>query len=106
MVMVEVYGTSASPRAGGDCGSGEQARPVVEGARQLHAAGVVARKRAVSSSSSLPNALDGLCTGHLSSSLNNTQMCTYVNTHPDSEHCIKINTNSYLIGPESKTHIK
>lgn len=71
--MVEVSGSGASPRAGGDAGSGEQAGPVVEGPRQLHAAGVVARKRAVSSaSSSFPDILDGLCTGHLSSSLNHT----------------------------------
>lgn len=70
VVMVEVYSTTASPRAGGDGGSGEQAGPVVERARQLHAAGVVARERTISStSSSFPNALDGLCTGHLSSSL-------------------------------------
>lgn len=70
--MLEVHRTGASPRAGGD-GGGEQARPVVEGPRQLHAAGVVARKGAVSSSSGLPGALDGLCTGHLSRSLNHTR---------------------------------
>lgn len=64
--MLEVYGTS--PGAIGDGGRGEQAGPRVEMLRQLHAAGVVARKGSVSSSS-FPNALDGLCTGHLSSSL-------------------------------------
>lgn len=92
--MVEVYGTGASPRAGGDGGSGEQARPAVEGARQLHAAGVVARKRAVSSSSGFPDTLDGLCTGHLSSRLNHTQKtCTHtckIHTHMcsiGSDHC-------------------
>lgn len=68
---MEVHWTDANPRAGGDCGSGEQAGPRVERARQLHAARV-GRKRDVSSSSSVPDALDGLCTGHLSRSLNHT----------------------------------
>lgn len=71
--MVQVYGTSTSPRASGDCGSGDQAGPRVDGARQLHVAGVVARKRAVSSPSCLPDTLDGLCTSHLSGSLNHTE---------------------------------
>lgn len=65
VVVVEVHGTGAHPRTRGDGGSAEQARPV-EGARQLHAAGAVSRERAVSSSSSFPDTLDGLCTGHLS----------------------------------------
>lgn len=68
VIMMEVHG--AGPRAGGDGGSGEQAGPGVKRARQLHATGVVVRKRAVSSASSFPDALDGLCTGHLSRSLN------------------------------------
>lgn len=77
--MMEVHGTGASSRAGGDGGCGEKTRPVGEGARQLHAAGVVARKRSICSTSSFPNILDGLCTGHLSSSLNNTSVhiCQY-----------------------------
>lgn len=80
--MVQVYGTGTSPRASGDCGSGEQAGPGVEGAWQLHAAAVVARKRAVTSPSSLPDTLDGLCTGHLSGSLitprtHRKQTCKY-----------------------------
>lgn len=72
VVRVEMYGTGVSARASGDGGSGEQAGPGVEGPRQLHAAGVVGRKRAVSSSPSFPRVLDGLCTGHLSSCLNHT----------------------------------
>lgn len=85
VVVVEVHGTVASARASGDGGSGDQAGPGVEGARQLHAAGVVARKRAVSSSSSLPGALDGLCTSHLSRSLYHTwktcmNVCKYTPT--------------------------
>lgn len=71
VVMVEAYGTGARPRTGGDGGSGEQAGPGVEGARQLHAAGVVAADlvlRAVSSSG-FRDALDGLCAGHLSGRL-------------------------------------
>lgn len=71
MIMMEVHGADASPKAGGDCGGGEQAGPCVKWARQLHAAGV-ASKGDVSSSSSVPDALDGLCTGHLSRSLNHT----------------------------------
>lgn len=68
--MMKVHGVGA--RASGDGGSGEQAVPVVKRVRQLHVAGAVVRKRAVSSSSSFPNALDGLCTGHLSRSLDCT----------------------------------
>lgn len=74
VILREVHWTNANPGAGGDCGGGEQAGPRVERARQLHAAGV-GRKRDVSSSSSsssVPDALDGLRTGHLSRSLNHT----------------------------------
>lgn len=71
VIMMEVHGIGASPRTGGHGGGGEQARPGVERPRQLHAAGVVARKRAVSSSSGFPDTLDGLCTGHLSRNLIN-----------------------------------
>lgn len=65
-VMVEENATGAT-------GDGGQAGPGVEGARQLHSAGAVAETRAVSSASSFPDALNGLCTGHLSGSLNHTQ---------------------------------
>lgn len=61
-----------SPRAEG-AGGGEQAGTVIEGSGQLHAAGMVVRKRVVSSSScGFPNALDCLCAGHLSSRLKHT----------------------------------
>lgn len=68
LVMVEVYSTGTGPRARGDGGGRDQAGPGVKGAGQLHVAGAAARKRAVSSSSGFPDVLDGLCTGHLSSS--------------------------------------
>lgn len=74
VVVVEVYCTTASARTAGDGGGGgEQTGPGVEGARELHAAGVVAWKGAISPSSSFPYALDGLCKGHISSRLNHTQ---------------------------------
>lgn len=74
MVVVTVVVVYANcPGASGDSGCGEQARPGVEGARRLHAAGVMVRKRRISSTSStsscFSDTLDGLCTGHLSSSL-------------------------------------
>lgn len=70
VVVVEVYCTTASARTAGDGGGGgEQTGPGVEGARELHAAGVVAWKGAISPSSSFPYALDGLCKGHISSRL-------------------------------------
>ncbi len=84
VVVVEVHGTGAGPRAGGDGGSGEQAGPGVEGARQLHATGAVARKRVVSgSSSSFPDVLDGLRSGHLSRILNHrdTPEGTHASVH-------------------------
>lgn len=62
VIVMAVHGAGARPGAGG---GGEQTRP---GTRQLHAAGVVAGKRSIRSSSRFSNALDGLCTGHLSSS--------------------------------------
>lgn len=76
IVVVMVDGTDASPRAGGDGGGGEQAGPGFDGPRQPHAAGVP-------SSPGFPDTLDGLCTGHLSSSLNHTRdTSSYVITHP------------------------
>lgn len=73
VMMVDVYGTGAGPRGGGGGagggGTGEYPRPGVKGARQLHAAGVVAGKRGVSSRRGFSSALKGLCSGHLSGSL-------------------------------------
>lgn len=67
IVVVMVDGTDASPRAGGDGGGGKQAGPGFDGPRQPHAAGVP-------SSPGFPDTLDGLCTGHLSSSLVNLML--------------------------------
>lgn len=70
VIVVDVYGTSAGPGGGGGVGRTiEHPRPGVEGARQLHSAGVVTRKRGVSSSRGFSSGLYGLCSGHISCSL-------------------------------------
>lgn len=95
MQVVVLNGIGPRPRASGDSGSGEQAGPSVEGPRQLHAAGVVGRKRAVSSSPGFPHILDGLCTGHLSRCLNESTQKTFKQKHFHSscmQYIIQTNT--------------
>lgn len=58
-MMMELHGTVAGPRADGDGSRAEQSRP----------AGVVLRKKTISSNSSFPNTLNGFCTGHLKRNL-------------------------------------
>lgn len=76
-----MHGADAGGRASGD--GGRQAGPAVKRTRQLHAAGAVVRERAVSSSSSFPEGLDGLGAGHLSRSLNHIkkEMSSAIDRH-------------------------